>query len=245
MYFNVASCVYHGRWFPIDGGCCVDCKAEDTKLAAKIANRAAGRPDADELTCTDWQDEPTQPGVAKRTPAEILSEAINRAEAMLPHGLEATIEWQLCTRTFDVTARCPHCSRAEVCLSVSEGWIERFAGREQPAEHVRDCVRTAMRPCIEATCCDPLDRYVDGMRVRECLERYTQDQRGDKHPGPFTDSQGRRWDIVWHCETRAPLTPLQRAAAQQAWSAQLRAKQQEARERERNEVAVDDDRWEP
>lgn len=96
--------------------------------------------------------------------------------------------------------------------------------------------------CGKADCtkCDPMERYVDGLTVRECLERYTAWQREDVR------------NTRWMAETRKPahqraeyLTIDQFIAARSAWSAALKAKMAEANEKELRRIVVDDDRWEP
>ncbi len=84
--------------------------------------------------------------------------------------------------------------------------------------------------------CDNGHRLVDGLTVRECLAAYERLQREDHttHARYVPVSLG-----------GVHLTPNQRDAARLAWSAELKRKQQEAKDRERAEVVVDDDRWEP
>lgn len=89
---------------------------------------------------------------------------------------------------------------------------------------------------------DPMDRLVDGLTVRECLERYTAWQRTrDKQSGGNT--------VYWVDGVRMvrpwDMTHEQVCAARLAWSAELKRKQQEAEAKERASVCVDDDRWEP
>lgn len=76
---------------------------------------------------------------------------------------------------------------------------------------------------------DRMDCFVDGLTVRQCLERYEFNQRND---------------LAVNWWPKCPMTPLQLSAARSAWSAALRAKQQEERERERMAIVCDDDRWE-
>lgn len=85
--------------------------------------------------------------------------------------------------------------------------------------------------CGDASCvkCDTLERYVDGLTVRECLSRYEAWQRED------SGSKMRRMRDGY-------LTRAQMLAAQDAWSSALRAKQAEAREKERCEV-VCEEQW--
>lgn len=83
---------------------------------------------------------------------------------------------------------------------------------------------------------DPMDRIVDGLSVRRCLERYTAWQRESK------DGDWREGEI-WS-GPRPSLTAAQKAAARLAWSSELKRKQDEARAKERVDVVVDDDRWE-
>lgn len=83
---------------------------------------------------------------------------------------------------------------------------------------------------------DPMERLVDGLTVRECLAAYERLQREDHttHARYVPVSLG-----------GVHLTPNQHAAARLAWSDELKRKQQEAGEKERRSVCVDDDRWEP
>lgn len=85
---------------------------------------------------------------------------------------------------------------------------------------------------------DPLDRIVDGLTVRECLERYQAWQREDVSQVPGRPASG-RWSVA-----EPYLTTAQVEAARLAWSAELKRKQDEAKAKERVEVVVDDDRWE-
>lgn len=85
---------------------------------------------------------------------------------------------------------------------------------------------------------DPMERYVDGLTVRECLERFTAMQRGDG-TAPVMTYKGVPIGI------RNPLTPDQKDAARLAWSSELKRKQEQAKESNRVEVVCDDDRWEP
>lgn len=253
---NVYSCVFHGTTRG-DGGACGDCNAEKAanakptafagawtsgylmsdvgssedmvvvfgspikrrQQAVETVNKALGD---GELDCTE----------PARSPADILSQAINRAEAMLPHGIELRCERSVAWRTHDVTASCPHCGVSVPVVGFADHVLVPNIGVNWIAERIVDGVRGAMRTCISAACCDPLDRFVDGLRVRECLERYEAMQR----------SEGQ---VFWHMDVPFHpvdcLTQLQLTAARSAWSAQLRAKQQEARERERGQVVCERD----
>lgn len=173
-------------------------------------------------------------GPAVRTPSEILAEATNRAEAMLPHGIEVT-SGLTDSGTQIVSAHCPHCDKRTDVAAFNDAMLG--APPDLLAETISGRTRDEMRSCIEATCCDPLDRWVDGWRVRECLAKYEAWQRADYGEGKHQD--GRYW---WRMPLEtAALTDLQKAAAQQAWSAQLRARQQEAREKERAQVVCERD----
>lgn len=226
-------------------------KAIETVNRALVKSCTCGPSDAChvcmELGCTDWQDEPTQPNgrpdgseislaeqlaireqlnlTAKRLTAQnILSSAITRAEAMLPHGIEVTSERAASMDAFHVFVKCPHCGTSASAL-LSSRYVQEH---EDVAEYLLDVAHRRMRPCIEATCCDPLDRWVDGSRAGECLDFYQRCQQAD---------QGAYASVM--------LTPLQLSAARSAWSAALKRKQAEQREKERTEIVCDDDRWEP
>lgn len=123
--------------------------------------------------------------------------------------------------TWVVSARCEKC-----------GWIVDVT--ELSSRAIEDCmpgllpvligggIRYRMQKCIAGTCCDPLDQLVDGLTVRECLERYQDwQQEGARllkdKPRVFIKR----------------LTPAQLSAARSAWSSALRAKQAEARAEQR------------
>lgn len=182
----------------------------------------------------DATDEPTQERMActepTQAPAQILASAIQRAEAMLPHGIEVTSERNVACRTYEITASCPHCGKSETCSDITERCIEDCIPEVLP-HLICEGIHNVLPTCISATCCDPLDRWVDGQRVRELLAWYE------------------RWlraaDVHKVASWKSMTTPAQQEVVRTAWSAQLRARQEQARERERNEVCVDDDRWEP
>jgi hypothetical protein len=116
----------------------------------------------------------------------------------------------------------------------------RFCGAACTAEY-ESKLRTTCLGCGSADCVGASegvtacpDRIVDGLTVRECLERYERLQRMDRHTG-----------IGWCYRTPEelyPLTVAQHLAAQSAWSSALRAKQQETRQKERERV-VCDEQW--
>jgi len=76
-------------------------------------------------------------------------------------------------------------------------------------------------------------RCVDGLTPEQCLERFTAMQRAEGSGPPMLTA------------LLNPLTDSQRELARSEWSAALKAKQQEARGKERAAIVVDDDRWEP
>ena len=82
--------------------------------------------------------------------------------------------------------------------------------------------------CGSATCttCDPMERMVDGLTVRECLDLWVDNQR--------------TYDLYGRGGGYAPLTAAQKSAASLAWSSSLRAKQAEVKERERLSVRCDE-----
>lgn len=86
--------------------------------------------------------------------------------------------------------------------------------------------------CGDANCtkCDQMERIVDGLTLRECLNIYEAMQRDDRFL-QFLGPDG--------------LTTNQLIAAKEAWSAELKRKQSESKEKERAAICVDDDRWEP
>jgi hypothetical protein len=86
--------------------------------------------------------------------------------------------------------------------------------------------------CGDAACtkCDPMERMVDGLSVRECLARYSIMQRVDGY-GAADYARAREF---------YQLTPLQKEAARSAWSSSLRAKQAEVKERDRLSVRCDE-----
>lgn len=101
--------------------------------------------------------------------------------------------------------------------------------------------------CGDAACtrCDPMERYVDGLTVHECLARYEARMAEE-----LRDYDSDHWDMkrdtpipipldnpTWQREQRYPrgfrLNDAQLSAARTAWSSALRAKQAEARAKER------------
>jgi hypothetical protein len=84
---------------------------------------------------------------------------------------------------------------------------------------------------VDCTRCDPLERYVDGLTVRECLARYEAWQREDVKDKRYANMKRLRDGY---------LNRAQQEAARTAWSTALKRKQAEQREKERNEVVVQD-----
>lgn len=174
-----------GGWFAENTAAAKKAIAEDPELAKAV----------DALSCTDWQDEPTRPGVEKE-----------RVIALYFPQPGAPV-----STSGDVIG--------PMHIVVAGG-------------HCGD---------VECNRCDPMERMVDGLTVRECLEKYQAWQRADYGAGSHRDG----WYRIRMPMQTAALTDLQKAAAQSAWSAQLRAKQEQVREKERVEIVCDDDRWEP
>jgi hypothetical protein len=83
----------------------------------------------------------------------------------------------------------------------------------------------------------PSARLIDGLHPNECLRRYTLMQREDPEYRKVVD-RGDQW-----------MTRLQVIAAKALWghdvSAKVRASDAEKVARERAQISVDDDRWEP
>lgn len=170
--------------------------------------------EAEQLTCT-------QPA---RSPANILDEAIDKTEAHLDPDIELTVERNVACRMWDVSALCIHCGRRDITSSVTE-WALEDSTSDAVAQSLVEHARYVMRTCIEGKCCDPLDRKVDGMTVRQCMEAWEWRQR---------------YDACWPTS----MTDRQIAAARLAWSSELKRKQAEAREKEGTAIVCDDDRWE-
>ena len=86
--------------------------------------------------------------------------------------------------------------------------------------------------CGDAACagCDPMERYVDGLIVRECLERYEAWQREDVRDTRWAKTRKLRDGY---------LSLAQVTAAREAWSLALKGKQAAAREKERCQVVCD------
>lgn len=114
-------------------------------------------------------------------------------------------------------------------------------GETMPSERFHVNIGGEVR-AVEPEPADPMERMVDGLTVAECLERFTAWQREGSGYGGGTTTywiDGVRHVRPWSLDTHAQV-----AAAREAWSAALRAKQEEARERERRQIVCDDDRWE-
>lgn len=116
----------------------------------------------------------------KPTPSEILDDAIDEAEKQLG-GIELMYERRMAERVYVVIAGCPHCGKRDASTSITELAIEKCCDGVLAGALVAGAKRTRAT-CLAGTCCDPLDRFVDGLRVRECLERYQAQQRRDDHP---------------------------------------------------------------
>jgi hypothetical protein len=177
--------------------------------------------------------EPTEAQqLSDRSPDNIIDEAIEHAEAILPHGIELLFERDLRFLRYVITAQCPHCGKKDVTSDVSKDAIEGVIATEVLAALFVQGVRSVKTKCIDGVCCDPLDRFVDGLRVRECLWMFQQNQRA---------ADLGCWTQVWSDGKHRPLTTAQLTAARSAWSSALRAKQAEAREKERREVVCERD----
>jgi hypothetical protein len=164
----------------------------------------------------------TQPG-----PTDILDRATDFVEARLPHGIELVFERNLAFRTYDVFAQCPHCGAKEITSCLTHAALRDVVSVEALGQVLCQGVYNVLGKCVAGECCDPLDRFVDGLRVRECLEHWIGNIR-------TLDIYGTRGGF-------AALTDHQKDAARLAWSAQLRAKQQQTRERERAQVVCERD----
>lgn len=82
---------------------------------------------------------------------------------------------------------------------------------------------------------DPMDRMVDGLSVRECLERYQAWQREDVSQVPGRPVSG-RWSMAEPDQARRAAS----TCAVVRYGAELKRKQNEARAKERGEVTVQD-----
>lgn len=95
------------------------------------------------------------------------------------------------------------------------------------ADGLVENMKAAIEEFVELT--DPMDRVVDGKTVRMCLALMESHVHwADRGMGGVIEA----------------LTPVRKRAASAAWSAELKRKTAEAKERERCRVVVDDDRWE-
>jgi hypothetical protein len=179
--------------------------------------------------------------ISARTPADILDDAVDVAETLLPHGIEMLFERNVAFRAYDVTAQCPHCGAQHLAVQVTEGAIEAATSTSALGSILAEQAQHALPECIIATCCDQLDRFVDGLTVRECLARYEAWQREDVRETNWAKTQ-----LSKPAYQRAEyLTLAQVSAARAAWSSSLRSKQEQASEKQRVDVCVDDDRWDP
>lgn len=183
----------------------------------------------------------------QRTPSEILDDTIDVAEKQLG-GIELTHVRRMAERVYIVIAGCPHCGKRDASTSITELEIEKCCDGVLAGALVAGAKRTRAA-CLAGTCCDPLDRFVDGLRVRECLRLFTIGMDRDweqQRDGSAAYHRG----IDGKCVPTPPgyredwfaaqaLTTVQLTAARFAWSSKLRRKQQEARERERAQVVCD------
>jgi hypothetical protein len=110
------------------------------------------------------------------------------------------------------------------------------------ADYLAACVLKCREPGAyeEGDC-----RCVDGLTPERCLERYIADQRADRAPPPkstYVDEHGARWWVIaFDYGEPQRLTPRQLDLARSEWSAALRARIAETKERERNEVMCERD----
>jgi hypothetical protein len=166
--------------------------------------------EAQQLTCTEPE------GFDGVDPSERLKKV---SEALgTPHVM--TIERNAAQRAYDVVIRCSSCKRyglgwvAEDSLEAYPRTFDEFADTFiAPRRAYRDGDLDETKAC----CC------VDGLTPSMCMQVWVGNQRAvDAGEGRFTI-----------------LTPRQIDAARTAWSAELRKRQSEAREKERCQVVVD------
>ena len=253
---NHAQCVFHGRVFHIASTGCPDCNAETTfsgsdkpvdfgyathdmvfagwgrypDTKAEI-QKAAGA--GNWATGVWYSSAGTELSGTTESPESILDRAIDFVEARLPNGIELLFERNVARRSYDVFAQCPHCGTMRQTSDITEHMVEDAVSMEALGFVLCQGVYNVLGKCVVGDCCDPLDRYVDGKRVRDCLEAFEMWQRGDV--GRYAHMRG-KW--VW---PEYKLTPLQLSAARLAWSVSLREKQQEQREKERVEIVCERD----
>lgn len=148
---------------------------------------------------------------------------ITRLSALLTEKLgtpyEVTIERDVAWDQLDVVFRCACCKFDSF----------QFAGTIEAVECLAELFidRVLGSRVIEG---ESICRCVDGLTPEQCLQRYSYLMRCDSWPAAFIASH-----------EHSGLTPAQRHAASVAWSASLREKQQEQREKERNEIVCERD----
>lgn len=175
------------------------------------------------LRCTEYEKTEAQQineGFDGTDPSERLEKRVSEA---LGTPYWVWIERNLCRRTYDMTVRCKSChvywsgDVTELALEHAPRTFDDFADR-------------AVAAILAGRNADEVDEgracfCVDGLRPRHCLDMFIGAQN--------LADRGRAHD------ERVRLTDAQRAMARRMWSQQLRAKQHEAREKERNQVRVD------
>lgn len=132
------------------------------------------------------------------------------------------VERNVACRELEMTLRCGSCRE-----------YATGAVYEQRAEERADWADVLLRNLINVTGDDGTCRCVDGLTPERCLQWFSFVQRCDRDA--FQDRCNRHL---------YRLTPRQLDLARSEWSASLRAKQEQAREKERVAICVDDDRWE-
>lgn len=170
------------------------------------------------------------------TPQLAITAACKRAGEIFA-GLSFGFERAPAYRAWIVSATCKQCDKRTEIAAFDEDICDSGGIALVSLIFTLRCNTLGLRgKCIAEECVEPMDRKVDGMTVRECLERYQRFQRDDDRDG--TVFKHPRGNYTY-------LTSAQKEAARLAWSVELKRKTAESKEREVHRVVVDDDRWEP
>lgn len=209
---------------------CSICGSNPYPASAAVAKTVDETP----LACTQYVNaKPSK--TFDEGPGKIISDAAKKAMALLP-DMSLTVTRNAAYRSWVVSAACVHCNESTEVTDITDNVVEDCLPGVLPALIVEGA-RARKQSCIAGTCIDPMERMVDGLAVRECLERYSAWQRED-----VRQTEWAKTEPLKPKHLRAEyLTVAQVEAARTAWSAALKRKQAEQREKERNEVVCERD----
>ncbi len=151
---------------------------------------------------------------------DVIDRLSKQATETLGTPYTVLIERNVCRRDYEMVVRCDSCKRYSLDEFTDDDLEQESDYTGHVVSGITDSIRTRrIQYANESAVC----MCVDGMTVQGCLDRLIARQRVE----------------VLGDWARAHLTPRQREAASEAWSASLRTKQAEAREKERCQVLVD------